>query len=37
MGLDSDVLGSEIVASNNNLVDIVLGLGDNLGFEERVD
>lgn len=34
MSLDGDVLGGELVASNNNLVGVELGLGDCLGFQE---
>ena len=34
VSLDGDVLGGEFVASDNNLVCVVLGLGDGLGFQE---
>lgn len=37
MGLDGNVLGSKLVPSNNNLVNIVLGLGHSLGLQERID
>lgn len=37
MRLHSDVLGGEFFSANNNLVNGVLGLGDSLGLEKRVD
>lgn len=37
MGLDGNVLGGEVVTSNDDLVYIVLRLGNGLGFEQRFD
>lgn len=37
MSLNGDVLGSEFFPSNHNLVDIILGLVDGLGFGKRID
>lgn len=34
VGLNGNVLGGELVASDNNLVGVVLGLGDGLGLEK---
>lgn len=37
MGLNGNVLAGELVASDDDLVGVVLGLGDGLGFEERFE
>ena len=37
MGLDGNILGGVVVASDHNLVRVKLGLGDGLGLEERVE
>eukprot|EP00978_Attheya_sp_CCMP212_P048887 scaffold590745_cov59-Attheya_sp.AAC.1 len=37
MCLDGNVLGREIILSNNNLVHFMLGLGNSLGVEQTVD
>jgi hypothetical protein len=37
MSLDGDGLGGEVFSSNNDLVDGVLGLGDGIGLQQRVD
>ena len=37
MSLYSNIFSGEFIASDNNLVDIVLGLGDGLGFQKGFD
>eukprot|EP00529_Nitzschia_sp_RCC80_P040775 CAMPEP_0113479830 /NCGR_PEP_ID=MMETSP0014_2-20120614/21535_1 /TAXON_ID=2857 /ORGANISM="Nitzschia sp." /LENGTH=83 /DNA_ID=CAMNT_0000373187 /DNA_START=163 /DNA_END=414 /DNA_ORIENTATION=+ /assembly_acc=CAM_ASM_000159 len=37
MGLDGNVLSGEVVASDDDLVYIILGLGNGLGFEQRFE